>query len=69
MEYQEGLTAYMKETNTKDLDTGQYDKKSIGLGVGFGIPMNEYDTVNIGFDVDMSEIKLVDHHHKIQRLL
>ena len=54
------ITAYTKETNTKDLDTGQYDKKSLGLGVGFGIPMNEYDTVNIGFDVDMSEIKLVD---------
>jgi len=54
------LTAYTKETNTKDLDTGQYDKKSLGLGVGFGIPMNEYDTVKIGFDVDMSDIKLVD---------
>ena len=53
------ITAYTKETNTKDLDTGQYDKKALGLGVGFGIPMNEYDTVNIGFDVDMSEIKLV----------
>ena len=54
------LTAYMRETNTKDLDTGQYDKKSYGLGVGFGVPMNEFDRVNIGFDVDMSEIKLVD---------
>ena len=54
------LTAYMRETNTKDLDTGQYDKKSYGLGVGFGIPMNEFDTVKIGFDMDMSEIKLVD---------
>ncbi|MDA8869293.1 outer membrane protein assembly factor BamA [Methylophilaceae bacterium] len=54
------LTAYMRETNTKDLDTGQYDKKSYGLGVGFGIPMNEFDTVNIGFDVDMSDVKLVD---------
>ena len=54
------LTGYMKETNTKDLDTGQYDKKSYGLGVGFGIPMNEFDTVRIGFDVDMSDITLVD---------
>ena len=54
------LTAYMKETNTKDLDTGQYDKKSYGFGVGFGVPMNEYDTVRVGFDVDMSDIKLVD---------
>ncbi len=54
------LTAYMKETNTKDLDTGQYDKKSYGLGVGFGVPMNEFDTVRIGFDVDMSDVKLVD---------
>jgi outer membrane protein insertion porin family len=64
------ITAYTKETNTKDLDTGQYDKKSLGLGVGFGIPMNEYDTVNIGFDVDMSEIKLVSFiTNKIQRLL
>ena len=50
----------MKETNTKDLDTGQYDKKSYGLGVGFGVPMNEFDTVRIGFDVDMSDITLVD---------
>ena len=53
------LTAYMRETNTKDLDTGQYDKKSYGLGVGFGVPMNEFDTVRIGFDVDMSDITLV----------
>jgi len=53
------LTGYMKETNTKDLDTGQYDKKSYGLGVGFGLPMNEFDTVRIGFDIDMSDIKLV----------
>ena len=64
------LTAYMKETNTKDLDTGQYDKKSYGLGVGFGVPMNEFDTVRIGFDVDMSDIKLVDSSPtKVQRLL
>jgi outer membrane protein insertion porin family len=54
------LTGYMRETNTKDLDTGQYDKKSYGVGAGFGIPMNEFDTVNIGFDVDMSDITLVD---------
>jgi outer membrane protein insertion porin family len=54
------LTAYMKETNTKDLDTGQYDKKSYGLGVGFGVPMNEFDTVKIAFDIDISEITLVD---------
>ena len=54
------LTAFMRETNTKDLDTGQYDKKSYGLGVGFGVPMNEFDTVNIGFDVDMSDVTLVD---------
>ncbi len=54
------LTAYMRETNTKDLDTGQYDKKSYGLGVGFGLPMNEFDTIRIGFDVDMSDITLVD---------
>jgi outer membrane protein insertion porin family len=54
------LSAYMKETNTKDLDTGQYDKKSYGLGVGFGVPMNEFDTVRIGFDIDMSDITLVD---------
>ena len=53
------LTGYMKETNTKDLDTGQYDKKSYGLGVGFGLPMNEFDTVRIGFDIDVSDIKLV----------
>jgi len=54
------LTAYMRETNTKDLDTGQYDKKSYGLGVGFGVPMNEFDTVKIAFDVDVSDITLVD---------
>jgi len=53
------LTAYMRETNTKDLDTGQYDKKSYGLGVGFGVPMNEFDRVNIGFDIDMSDVTLV----------
>ena len=54
------LTAYLRETNTKDLDTGQYNKDSYGVGVGFGVPMNEFDTVNIGFDVDVSKIKLVE---------
>ena len=53
------LTGFYKETNTKDLDTGQYDKKSLGLGVGFGIPMNEFDQVKIGFDIDVSEVSLV----------
>jgi len=52
------LTAYMRETDTKKLDTGQYDKKSYGLGVGFGVPMNEFDTVKIGFDVDVSDVTL-----------
>ena len=28
--------------------------------MGFGVPMNEFDTVRIGFDVDMSDITLVD---------
>ena len=65
MEYQEDSLAYMRETNTKDLDTGQYDKKSYGAGVGFGVPMNEFDTVNISFDFDMSDMySLLIHHHK-----
>jgi outer membrane protein insertion porin family len=52
------LSIYSREVNTDKLSTGAYDSKAIGLGVGFGIPMNEIDTVNIGFNVDMTDISL-----------
>ena len=54
----------MKETNTKDLDTGQYDKKSYGLGVGFGVPMNEFDTVRLVLMLICQILHLLIHHHK-----
>jgi outer membrane protein assembly factor BamA len=51
----------MRETNTKDLDTGQYDKKSYGLGVGFGVPMNEFDTVNMVLMLTCQKLNLLIH--------
>ena len=52
----------MKETNTKDLDTGQYDKKSYGLGVGFGVPMNEFDTVRLVSMLICQILHLLNRH-------
>jgi len=52
------LSVYSREVNTDELSTGSYDSKALGMGVGFGIPLNEKDTVNIGFNVDMTDISL-----------
>jgi len=49
---------YTREINTKDIETGNYDSKSMGGGVGFGVPVSEHDRINFGFYVDMTDIKL-----------
>ena len=52
------LSVYSREVNTDQLSTGSYDSKAIGAGIGFGLPLNEKDTVNIGFNLDMTDISL-----------
>ena len=54
------ISLYTRETNTNELDTslGNYDNKALGGGMSFGIPISERDVVHIGFNIDMSDIKL-----------
>ncbi len=53
-----GFSVYRKDVNTKDLGTGTYDTSSYGLGLNFGVPLNEKETVLVGSTLDFTELDL-----------
>jgi outer membrane protein insertion porin family len=42
--------------NTSTLDIAQYNTYTNGAGVRFGIPVSEYDTVNLGFTAEQTRL-------------
>lgn len=53
-----GFDIYRRDVDTSDLDTGSYDSSSYGVGVRFGIPLNERDAVTAGLTLDTTKIDL-----------
>ena len=53
-----GFSLYRKDVNTKELGTGTYDTSSYGLGLNFGVPLNEKDVITFGGTFDMTDLKL-----------
>ena len=53
-----GFSVYRKDVNTKDLGTGTYDTSSYGLGLSFGVPLNEKETIIFGSTLDMTDLNL-----------
>ena len=47
--FQRGFDFFRRDVDTSSLDIAEYRTYSTGAGVRFGIPVTEYDTVNIGF--------------------
>ncbi|MEN8170180.1 MAG: outer membrane protein assembly factor BamA [Pseudomonadota bacterium] len=43
---------FYKETDADAADTSDYTTDSYGLGIGFGVPVSEYDTVRYRFDYE-----------------
>lgn len=53
-----GFNLKYSETNYKDLDLSNYNIDTAQIGVNFGIPVNETDTINIGLDVENSNMRI-----------
>ena len=53
-----GFSVYRRDVNTKELGTGTYDTSSYGLGLSFGVPVSENETIRIGATLDMTDLDL-----------
>ena len=53
-----GIDVYERELNTASLNTGDFRSRASGLGVRFGVPVTEYDTVNFGVGWERTSIGL-----------
>ncbi len=52
------LEAYVRRLDPSSLAVSQYASDTIGGAIGFGIPVTETDTVNLGFRVDHTKLTL-----------
>ncbi|CAG0968990.1 Outer membrane protein assembly factor BamA [Methylophilaceae bacterium] len=55
-----GFDVYRRDVDTSSLSTASYKSSSYGLGVRFGMPLNERDSVSAGLTFDNTEIELDD---------
>jgi len=55
-----GFDVYRRDVDTRDLDISSYQSSSYGLGVRFGVPLNERDSVSAGLTFDNTEVELND---------
>jgi outer membrane protein insertion porin family len=53
-----GFDLYERELNTASLNTGDFRSRASGLGVRFGVPVTEYDSVNFGVGFERTSIGL-----------
>jgi outer membrane protein insertion porin family len=53
-----GFDIYRRDVNTSTLDIAQYNTFTNGIGVRFGIPVSEFDTFNVGFAAERTQIKV-----------
>ncbi len=53
-----GFDLYERELNTASLNTGDFRSRASGLGVRFGVPVTEYDSVNFGVGWERTSIGL-----------
>ncbi len=55
-----GFDVYRRDVDTTSLDIASYKSSSYGLGVRFGMPLNERDSVSAGLTFDSTEVELND---------
>ncbi len=53
-----GFDLYRRDINTAVLTTGDYKSTATGAGVRFGIPVTEYDMVNLGLGFERTDLSL-----------
>ena len=52
------LELYHRRINPTSLSISQYRSETTGAAVGFGVPITETDTVNVGFRVERTKLEL-----------
>jgi len=53
-----GFDFFRRDVNTASLSVVSYNTYSTGVGMRFGIPVTEFDTVNIGFTAERTKLAL-----------
>jgi outer membrane protein insertion porin family len=53
-----GFDVYRRDVDTTDLDISSYKSSSYGIGVRFGVPLNERDSISAGLTFDNTEVEL-----------
>lgn len=53
-----GFDFFRRDVDTSTLNVGEYRTYTQGLGMRFGVPVTEYDTVNIGFTGERTKLSL-----------
>jgi outer membrane protein insertion porin family len=53
-----GFDVFRRDVDTSTLDVAQYNTSSTGVGVRFGIPVTEFDTVNLGFTGERTDLNI-----------
>ncbi len=53
-----GFDVYRRDLNTASLTTGEYQSKSTGIGVRYGVPVTEYDSINFGVGYERNDLTL-----------
>ena len=53
-----GFDFFRRDVDTSELSIASYSTYSTGAGVRFGVPVTEYDTVNLGFTAERTKLQL-----------
>ncbi|HSD38631.1 MAG TPA: outer membrane protein assembly factor BamA [Rhodocyclaceae bacterium] len=56
-----GFDLYHRKVDTGELDVGRYATRSTGVGVRFGVPVSEDDTINYGLSADLTDVNVFDN--------
>ena len=55
------LEIYDKNIDPTGLAVSQYSSNTLGGAIGFGVPVSEIDTINYGFRIEHTQLKLFDN--------
>jgi outer membrane protein insertion porin family len=55
-----GFDIFRRDVDTSTLSIASYHTYSTGAGMRFGIPVTEYDTLNLGFTVERTKLAITD---------
>jgi outer membrane protein insertion porin family len=53
-----GFDFFRRDVDTSSLDIAQYNTYSTGVGMRFGIPVTEYETLNVGFTAERTKLAI-----------